>query len=198
MLGRALLLLLLSCTSASRASPPPPKGHSSQPGRVGHAAAPTTHAVHSHTESKAGSLFDSDSLSSLFSTLFTTFGVIALGYISKRTGFFSREAKAGLGELVGKVALPALLFQAIATLRLSDLKAEFIVGVLVAKALLFLITIGSAKLAGRGLADAAMWGIFVSNSNDLAQGYPLFLTLHSAYSYQLFLTAALQVALPVE
>ena len=56
-----------------------------------------------------GSLFDRDSLTSLFSTLFATFGVIAIGYASKRTGYFSREAKAGLGDFVGKVALPALL-----------------------------------------------------------------------------------------
>ena len=40
-----------------------------------------------------------------------------------------------------------------------------------------------------------MWAIFVSNSNDLAQGYPLFLTLYPEYSYQLFITAALQVAI---
>ena len=64
--------------------------------------------------------------------------------------------EAGLGELVGKVALPALLFRAIATLQLSDLKAEFIVGVLIAKVTLFVVTIGTAKLAGRGLADAAI------------------------------------------
>ena len=140
------------------------------------------------------SLFNSDSLTSLFSTLFTTFGVIAIGYASKRTGYFSREAKAGLGEFVGKVALPALLFRAIATLQLSDLKVEFIVGVLVAKATLFVVTIGTAKMAGRGLADAAIWGLFVSNSNDLAQGYPLFLVLYPSYAYQLFITAALQVA----
>ena len=101
----------------------------------------------------SGSLFNSASLTSLFSTLFTTFGVIAIGYASKRTGYFSREAKAGLGELVGKVALPALLFRAIATLQLSDLKAEFIVGVLVAKVTLFVVTIGTAKMVGRGLAD---------------------------------------------
>ena len=35
-----------------------------------------------------GSLFDRDSLTSLFSTLFATFGVIAIGYASKRTGYF--------------------------------------------------------------------------------------------------------------
>lgn len=142
-----------------------------------------------------GSLFDSDSLTSLFSTLFTTFGVIAIGYTSKRTGYFSHEAKAGLGEFVGKVALPALLFRAIATLQLSDLKAEFILGVLLAKTTLFVFTIGTAKMAGRGLADAAMWGLFVSNSNDLAQGYPLFLVLYPSYAYQLFITSAMQVAL---
>jgi malonate transporter len=152
-------------------------------------------AVHHLPPPPPGSLFNSDSLTSLFSTLFTTFGVIAIGYAAKRTGYFSREAKAGLGELVGKVALPALLFRAIATLQLSDLKAEFIVGVLIAKVTLFVVTIGTAKLAGRGLADAAIWGLFVSNSNDLAQGYPLFLVLYPGYAYQLFITAAMQVAI---
>ena len=142
-----------------------------------------------------GSLFDRDSLTSLFSTLFATFGVIAIGYASKRTGYFSREAKAGLGDFVGKVALPALLFRAIATLQLSDLKAEFILGVFLAKTALFVVTIGTAKMAGRGLADAAMWGLFVSNSNDLAQGYPLFLVLYPSYAYQLFITSAMQVAI---
>ena len=137
---------------------------------------------------------DRDSLTSLFSTLFATFGVIAIGYASKRTGYFSREAKAGLGDFVGKVALPALLFRAIATLQLSDLKAEFILGVFLAKTTLFVVTIGTAKMAGRGLADAAMWGLFVSNSNDLAQGYPLFLVLYPSYAYQLFITSAMQAS----
>ena len=105
-----------------------------------------------------------------------------------------REAKAGLGDFVGKVALPALLFRAIATLQLSDLKAEFILGVFLAKTTLFVVTIGTAKMAGRGLADAAMWGLFVSNSNDLAQGYPLFLVLYPSYAYQLFITSAMQAS----
>ena len=138
---------------------------------------------------------DHSSLVGLFNTLFTTFGVIALGYVSRRTGFFSRDAKAGMSELVGKVALPALLFQAIATLKISDLKPEFIVGVLISKTLLWVMTAVSAGIAGRTLSDAAMWAIFISNSNDLAQGYPLFLTLYPEYAYQLFITAALQVAI---
>ena len=136
------VLLLTSCISSASASkavlPPSPLPPPPLPPPPG-----------------TGSSFNSDSLTSLFSTLFTTFGVIAIGYASKRTGYFSREAKAGLGELVGKVALPALLFRAIATLQLSDLKAEFIVGVLVAKVTLFIVTIGTAKLAGRGLAGPA-------------------------------------------
>lgn len=111
-------------------------------------------------------------------------------------GYFTRAAKAGLVELVGKVALPALLFRAIATLNLSDLKPEFILGVLVSKVLLFLLAVASAQIAGKPLADVAMWGLFVSNSNDLAQGQPLFLALTtSAYAHQLYITAALQVAL---
>lgn len=180
----------------------PPPAHMKEPGKIHNTA---THSSSAHASSAkaspppppkaAQSLTGSElSLMGLFNTLFTTFGVIALGYVSKRTGFFSRDAKAGLGELVGKVALPALLFQAIATLKLSDLKPEFIVGVLSSKTLLWLLTVISARISGRNLSDAAMWAIFVSNSNDLAQGYPLFLTLYPAYSYQLFITAALQVA----
>ena len=131
----------------------------------------------------------------LLGCLVVTFSVIGLGYVAQRTGFFDRNTKAGLGQFVGKVALPALLFKAISTLELGSIDPAFIAGVGLCKATAFVLVLILAKLMRRSLSECAIWAVFVSNSNDIALGYPVFLTLYPPFAHQIFITASLQIGL---
>ena len=70
-------------------------------------------------------------LDTLASNLAVTFAIITLGYVSATTGFVPKAAAPFLGALVGKVALPLLVFRSIANISLAsvDLGVVGVVGV---------------------------------------------------------------------
>ena len=67
----------------------------------------------------------------------------ALGYMAKTFNFFPAVAEAGMGAFVGKVAFPALLFHAIATIDLGTIKSAWalVVAVLLGKAVVWVLGI---------------------------------------------------------
>ena len=160
-----------------------------------HAPAQSHSSAQSHAPAHAPPPSAELDFTALLGCLVVTFSVIGLGYVAQRTGFFDRNTKAGLGQFVGKVALPALLFKAISTLELGSIDPAFIAGVGLCKATAFVLVLILAKLMRRSLSECAIWAVFVSNSNDIALGYPVFLTLYPPFAHQIFITASLQIGL---
>ena len=119
------------------------------------------------------------SVLALASALVRTFLVIGIGSAAALSGYLDRAAAAGIGQLVAKVCLPALLFKATATADLSSLRLEVVIAVLVAKWTAFVVAAlvgyhheGGPRVHGRraALTRAAIYGLFVTNSNDIAFG----------------------------
>ena len=119
-------------------------------------------------------------MSNLFPAIAQAFAIILLGYLF---GLFKiippREARA-ISVLVGKLALPALLFQNLATLNLTTINWNFMAGILIAKASVFLVTVVLTLILTRpfNLGKAGLFGIFATQSNDFALGLPIGMTLN--------------------
>lgn len=92
----------------------------------------------------------------LFQTL-PFFALIALGYGSGRTGFFSEEATAYLTRFVFYFALSAMLFRFTATLSLGEiLDWNFVAAYTLATLAVYLLVTGVALLRRRGIEEAAV------------------------------------------
>lgn len=115
------------------------------------------------------------SVSNLFPAIAQSFAVIIIGYIF---GFFKiipvDEARS-IGTLVGKLALPALLFKNLAILDLSAISWPFLGAMLVAKFSLFAVVALITVIISRpfNMGKAGIFGIFVTQSNDFALGLPI-------------------------
>ena len=111
----------------------------------------------------------------LFPAIAQSFAIILVGYLF---GLFKiippGEARA-ISELVGKLALPALLFQNLATLDLTAINWGFMSGILLAKVTVFLVTVILTVIISRpfNIGRAALFGIFTTQSNDFALGLPI-------------------------
>ncbi len=114
-------------------------------------------------------------VSNLFPAIAQSFAVIIIGYVF---GFFKiipvDEAKS-IGVLVGKLALPALLFQNLAILDLSAISWPFLGGMLIAKFTVFAGVALITVLVSRpfNIGKGGIFGIFVTQSNDFALGLPI-------------------------
>ena len=115
------------------------------------------------------------SVNNLFPAIAQAFAVILLGYLF---GLFKiippGEARA-ISELVGKLALPALLFQNLATLDLGAINWRFMSGILIAKLSVFILTVILTLILSRpiNIGKAGLFGIFTTQSNDFALGLPI-------------------------
>lgn len=88
-------------------------------------------------------------------------------YTSARTGLLSPVEIGGISKLLGVFALPALLFQNLATTDLSTIQWSFVGGVALAKLIVFVLVVGltyvsgrkkSLKRTGRGMVEAGLRG----------------------------------------
>jgi len=127
-----------------------------------------------------------------------TFSIIAAGYACRRTGFMSKDVESGLGQYVAKVALPSTLFLAIAQLDLNSINLVVIAVMSVAKVMVFLVGAFVAAVFGSGTSAnkmriTGMWGIFSTQSNDLAIGLPIVKLLQNSYEKYLYIIAAVQM-----
>lgn len=85
------------------------------------------------------------------------FGLIALGYWSGRSGFFSPEATAYLTKFVFYFALSAMLFRFTANLNLGDLfDPTFVLAYLLGTLTIYLVATAVALFRRRGIAEAAV------------------------------------------
>ena len=115
------------------------------------------------------------SVSNLFPAIAQSFAIILIGYIF---GFFKiipvNEARS-IGVLVGKLALPALLFKNLAILNVAAISWPFLGSILLSKFLVFVGVVIVTVLVSRpfNIGKGGILGIFVTQSNDFALGLPI-------------------------
>ena len=104
------------------------------------------------------------------------FILIALGFLSVRTGLVSRNAGDGLSEFVFVLAIPALLFRTVAT---SDLPAVnpsyYWLAYFIPLAICWCLASFAAKRLGRNSREQAIIGFSAAQSNTVMIGIPLIL-----------------------
>ncbi|XP_037089021.1 integral membrane protein GPR155-like [Pollicipes pollicipes] len=123
------------------------------------------------------------------------FAVILCGYLAGRTGLIRPSEVSGLNKFVGNFVLPALIFLSMANLNFKSVNWGFLMIVYGAKALVFVIVVVVTAAASypTNLGRAGLYGIFATQSNDFALGYPLVQALyaktHPDFASYLYLAA---------
>jgi malonate transporter and related proteins len=112
---------------------------------------------------------------SILSITAPIYALIALGYLSVRRGWFTKPEMRVLGRFVIQLALPTLVFQALAQRRIGEI---FNAGYLAAYALGSLVLMAGASLYARrrlrrGSGFSALFGMGTSFSNSGFVGYPI-------------------------
>lgn len=104
-----------------------------------------------------------------------SFVVVILGIVLGRLGVVTSTHAQGIEKYVTFIALPGLLLQALMTTTFKDVQWGFLGSILIVKVFLFLLTVFIMLTLSRPLnyGKAAIYGIFVTQSNDLALGYPI-------------------------
>lgn len=117
----------------------------------------------------------SPDVNNLFPAIAQSFAVILIGYLFGRFNIIPPAEAKSIGILVGKLALPALLFKNLAILDLSAVSWRFLGGVLVAKSIVFIIVAVLTVIVTRpmNIGKAGLLGIFATQSNDFALGLPI-------------------------
>lgn len=110
-------------------------------------------------------------------SVFPVFGLIFLGYLTARKGILGPEATDSLNKFVVWLALPALLFQAMAKIGWAQVDhpgyvAAFTIGSVLTFGLSFLVG-GKNRPDGHRLADRSIEGLNASYSNTGYMGIPL-------------------------
>ncbi|RWS28349.1 integral membrane protein GPR155-like protein [Leptotrombidium deliense] len=109
------------------------------------------------------------------------FAIIIIGYFSGKFGLISNHESNGISKFITNFSLPALVFRALATINFDDVNWSLIAGIFFAKAILFvavsLLTLVLTK--GNECGKAGLYGIFCTQSNDFAVGFPLLESLYS-------------------
>ncbi|KAG1672321.1 Integral membrane protein GPR155 [Nymphon striatum] len=116
----------------------------------------------------------------LISVLIQCFAIIFLGYLSGRLGFISPTECKGLNFFLGYVSLPSAIFFALATLDLESINVNVFISLLVSKAIVFIIVVVLTSIIGwpDGNGRAGLYGIFCTQSNDFALGFPIISALY--------------------
>jgi hypothetical protein len=130
-----------------------------------------------------------DHIKHLAPALFRVFSVIVLGLIIGRCKVIQPQDCKGIGQFLGKLALPALLFRGMATLDWSTVEWCFLIAVVGSKTIVFtIVAVFTFLTHGRdkpAVAKAGLYGLFATQSNDFALGLPIirgvFKTTHPAF-----------------
>ncbi|MGE0423069.1 MAG: AEC family transporter [Reyranellaceae bacterium] len=111
----------------------------------------------------------------VFSVAFPLFALIATGFIAGRTRLLGREGSGALNAFVTWFALPALLFNAISGVQLSEvLNLPFIAAFGLSIVIVYGVGMLMARLAsGAGLAQMSLHGLCASYGNVGYIGIPL-------------------------
>lgn len=100
---------------------------------------------------------------------------IALGYLSTRTGLFARSDMQVLGRFVINLALPALLFNALAQRPLAEiLNASYLLVYALGSLLVLALSLGWARRSAKqDRTSSVYWAMGMSCSNSGFVGYPI-------------------------
>ena len=112
------------------------------------------------------------------------------------------EQASGISVFVGTFALPAIIFGSLCKVDLKSMNWSFWLSFFLAKLIVFTAVIVVHRLANRRkrIGISALYGIFVTQSNDFALGLPILNALfvgsgHPEYPNYLFLLAPIQLAI---
>lgn len=116
-------------------------------------------------------------MSSVIAVVLPIFGLILAGWIARRIGVLGPAATGELNRFVVYLALPALLFDLVATAHWTEIwRPGFLAAFGLAAALVYGATVGfSLLVARRHLADAAIDGLNSAYPNTGYIGFPLVL-----------------------
>ncbi|MCC5963959.1 MAG: AEC family transporter [Rhodobacteraceae bacterium] len=108
-------------------------------------------------------------------TLLPIFAVIALGWLIVRSGYLGADVVAPAGQIVVRVALPAVIFLALATTRVQDtFDPGFLLAYAVGSLAVMGICFGIARQAlGLSLPVASVVALGVSMANSGFLGFPI-------------------------
>jgi malonate transporter len=102
------------------------------------------------------------------------FVIIAAGYAALRFGYLEQAALVGLSAFVLRVALPALVFHALAGAPVGEtMDARYLAGYCAGSLAVFAAGYFRARRAGRDVGVCAMQGLGMSVSNSGAVGFPI-------------------------
>lgn len=115
------------------------------------------------------------SVDNLYPAIVQCFVIMFAGYLAARTDIISSNQSKGIGTFVSKFCLPALLFKNMCVLDFSVVNWLFLSSILIAKSLVFAVVLIITMLVKRPLnyGYAGLLGIFATQSNDFALGYPI-------------------------
>ncbi|TGZ72966.1 hypothetical protein CRM22_001775 [Opisthorchis felineus] len=116
-----------------------------------------------------------DAIDELIPALIQCFGVILLGYLAGRYKILSEAEIRGLNSYVTKFALPAVFFKGMVTVDLTGMSWALVGAISLGKATVFFLAFATTLLLNRTspFGMAAILSMFVSQSNDVALGYPV-------------------------
>ena len=122
---------------------------------------------------------DEVNFSDLYAALVEVFAVILLGYVIGRLKLIGATESKGLGRFASLIALPSVLFLNMSQLDFSAVNWWFILAILLAKSIIFVVVIslGFAIKRKLGIDRAALFAIFTTQSNDFAFGLPVVTSL---------------------
>ena len=116
-----------------------------------------------------------ESISELFPALGRTFAIIFIGYLLAKFKCVTEQTAGILGIVVGRITLPALILQNLATLDLNDVNWRFMAGILITKSLIFTGVFVVTLIFTRPLSigKPAILGIFCTQGSDFPLGVPI-------------------------
>ncbi|ATI40906.1 hypothetical protein CBW24_02085 [Pacificitalea manganoxidans] len=114
----------------------------------------------------------------MLSTIIPLFAIIALGYVAIRSGYVEADRIPVIGGFVVKIALPALIVNAVATRPLAEtIYWPLVLGYAAASLLLMLTgTVAARLIFGTSVGQSAVIGLGMSGSNSGFMGYPIALS----------------------
>jgi hypothetical protein len=116
-----------------------------------------------------------DTFDNLYPAIIQCFVIILFGYFAGRINLISHVQGKGLGAFISNFALPALVFRSMVILDVSAVNWKFLGSILIGKSAVFLIVIcfSLLLLRPRNFGKCGLYGIFATQSNDFALGYPI-------------------------
>ncbi|CEM21551.1 unnamed protein product [Vitrella brassicaformis CCMP3155] len=124
--------------------------------------------------------------SELATVLGTNFFAIGLGYAVLKLNYVTSEGVKGIGFIVGDLALPLLVFRAVALMDLASVDLGVLAACTIGKLIVQLAVVIATVLLDRSPSRwlrAGLFGLCVTASNDFALGVPVVMALYPLRKY---------------